>query len=133
MSTNINLIRRGAITTPSTPGTARRVVQIVEIYPYHRCRYPDRVDFDHCTSNERCPAPFDKLLEQILLALELHVSMLSFLSSFLLFRSGVGGSVLGSVWSLPLRSEFLKPASASCPTITKSTTGFARIFLYKFR
>ncbi len=76
--TNVDLVRCGAITAPAAAlGDAPRVVQIAEVYPYHRCRYPDREDFDKYLSNEHCPVPFDKILEQILAALELHVSFIS--------------------------------------------------------
>ena len=71
---NIDLVRRGVLTAPpATPGAAPRAIQVPEIYPYHLFSYPDRGDLESCLSCGRLPDPYDKLLVQVLAALEAHV------------------------------------------------------------
>jgi hypothetical protein len=70
----INQVRQGTLHTPTTANSAPTVIELAEIYPYHRVRYPDREDLDKYLSNDPCAAPYNKVLEQILKAFEIHVS-----------------------------------------------------------
>jgi hypothetical protein len=46
---------------------------VAEIYPYHLFSSPDRDGLESCLSCGRLPDPYDKLLVQVLAALEAHV------------------------------------------------------------
>jgi hypothetical protein len=85
MNNNVNIInqvRQGTLLTPTTASSAPTVIALAEIYPYHRVRYPDCEDLDKYLSNGPCAAPFNKVLEQILKAFEVHVSKPLLFSSY---------------------------------------------------
>jgi hypothetical protein len=78
----INQVRQGTLLTPATASSPSAVIELAEIYPYYRVRYPDHEDLDKYLSNDPCAAPFDKVLEQILKAFEVHVSQTLFIGSY---------------------------------------------------
>jgi hypothetical protein len=71
----IILVRYGIVTTPASTDSPPRVIRLAEIYPYHRFRFPDREDFDHYLSNKLLPGPCNRLLEQLLDGIMVHVSI----------------------------------------------------------
>lgn len=74
MSGIIELVRRGVLTTrPTTVDEAPRVIRVAEIYPYYLFHYPNQDALKGFLSCARLPDPSDKLLLQVLTALQAHV------------------------------------------------------------